>query len=239
MISFGHWLSTARANSFANVHTIFCVGPRTIGRQHPYAVGLIAAGPVRLLARLLNPLTRLLIVIGNAITPGRGFREGPFSSEVELRELVDMASDRGVVDAGEREMIHSVVELGDTIAREVMAPRTEIIWIEQPESGRRPLALRPKAFGLLAARPPAPGRPRPVLHAFAACGQRSLTCYLGQSVLFVALLPAWTFGLGARLGVAQAALLAVDVPGWEAELPSIATHLDTFGERLPDELRAQ
>ena len=117
------------------------VGPRTIGRQHPYAVGLIAAGPVRLLARLLNPLTRLLIVIGNAITPGRGFREGPFSSEVELRELVDMASDRGVVDAGEREMIHSVFELGDTIAREVMVPRTEIIWIEQTKSVRQALAL--------------------------------------------------------------------------------------------------
>ena len=72
------------------------------------------------------------------------------------------------------------------------------------------------AFGLLAARPPAPGRPRPVLRALAACGQRSLTCYLGQSVLFVALLPAWTFGLGARLGVAQAALLAVGV--WLAML---------------------
>jgi CBS domain containing-hemolysin-like protein len=117
------------------------VGPRTTGRQHPYRVGLIAAGPVRLLARLLNPLTRLLIVIGNAITPGRGFPEGPFSSEVELRELVDMASDRGVVDAGEREMIHSVFELGDTIAREVMVPRTEIVWIEQTKTVRQALAL--------------------------------------------------------------------------------------------------
>ena len=45
----------------------------------------------------------------------------------------------------------------------------------------------------------------------AACGQRSLSCYLGQSVLFVALLPAWTLGLGARLTVAEAALLAVGV----------------------------
>jgi uncharacterized membrane protein YeiB len=45
----------------------------------------------------------------------------------------------------------------------------------------------------------------------AAGGQRSLSCYLGQSVLFVALLPAWTLGLGARLTVAQAALLAVGV----------------------------
>jgi CBS domain containing-hemolysin-like protein len=117
------------------------VGPRTIGRQHPYRVGLIAAGPVRVLGYVLGPLSRLLIWIGNLITPGRGFREGPFSSEVELRELVDLAGERGVVDEGEREMIHSVFELGDTIAREVMVPRTEIVWIERAKSVRQALAL--------------------------------------------------------------------------------------------------
>jgi CBS domain containing-hemolysin-like protein len=117
------------------------VGPRTIGRQHPYRVSLVAAGPVRVLGRVLGPLNRLLIVIGNAITPGRGFREGPFSSEVELRELVDMAQERGLVAAVEREMIHSVFELGDTVAREVMVPRTEIVWIEQTKSVRQALAL--------------------------------------------------------------------------------------------------
>ncbi|MCE7011634.1 hemolysin family protein [Kibdelosporangium philippinense] len=117
------------------------VGPRTLGRQHPYAVGLVAAAPVRALGLVLGPLSRLLIVIGNAITPGRGFREGPFSSEVELRELVDLAQERGVVDEDEREMIHSVFELRATIAREVMVPRTEIIWIEQAKSVRQALAL--------------------------------------------------------------------------------------------------
>src|SRR3954447_7163876 len=65
------------------------------------------------------------------------------------------------------------------------------------------------AFGLVAAR--AGADPGPLPRALAACGQRSLSCYLGQSVLFVALLPAWTLDLGARLGVAQAALLAVAV----------------------------
>ncbi|ANZ35360.1 hypothetical protein BBK82_03915 [Lentzea guizhouensis] len=117
------------------------VGPRTIGRQHPYGVSLFTAGTVRQLGRVLGPLSKLLILIGNAITPGKGFREGPFSSEVELRELVDMAQERGVVDEGEREMIHSVFELGDTIAREIMVPRTEIVWIEQAKSLRQTLAL--------------------------------------------------------------------------------------------------
>ncbi|GAA2776716.1 hemolysin family protein [Saccharopolyspora taberi] len=122
-------------------YVLIGVGPRTIGRQHPYGVGLLVAGPVRAVARVLNPLTRLLILIGNMITPGRGFREGPFSSEVELRELVDLAGERGVVEPGEREMIHSVFELGDTIAREVMVPRTEIIWIERTKTARQALAL--------------------------------------------------------------------------------------------------
>jgi CBS domain containing-hemolysin-like protein len=117
------------------------VGPRTLGRQHPYRVALATAGIVRVLGRVFGPLASLLILVGNALTPGRGFREGPFSSEVELRELVDMAEERGVVEHGEREMIQSVFELGDTIAREVMVPRTEVVWIESTKSVLQALAL--------------------------------------------------------------------------------------------------
>ncbi|ASR35184.1 hypothetical protein BAY61_09520 [Prauserella marina] len=117
------------------------VGPRTLGRQHPYGIGLLVAGPVRVLGTVLGPLSKLLIILGNAITPGRGFREGPFTTETELRELVDLAGERGVVGTDEREMIHSVFELGDTVAREVMVPRTEIVWIEKGKTVRQALAL--------------------------------------------------------------------------------------------------
>ncbi|GAA3773244.1 hemolysin family protein [Plantactinospora mayteni] len=106
------------------------VAPRTIGRQHAYTVGRVTAPLVRWLGRVLNPLASLLILIGNAVTPGRGFREGPFATQVELRELVDLAEQRGVVEHGERQMIHSVFALGETIVREVMVPRTEMVWIE-------------------------------------------------------------------------------------------------------------
>jgi CBS domain containing-hemolysin-like protein len=107
------------------------VGPRTLGRQHPYRIGMVLAGPVRALGTLLGPLSRLLIVLGNMVTPGQGFRQGPFSSEIELRELVDTASTSGVVDEGERQMIHSVFELGDTFARDVMVPRPDVVWTER------------------------------------------------------------------------------------------------------------
>ena len=117
------------------------VGPRTLGRQHPYELGIAIAAPVRALATLLGPLTKLLILIGNALTPGKGFRQGPFSSEVELRELVDMASTSGVVDETERKMIHSVFELGDTLVREVMVPRPDVVWVERDTPVEKVLRL--------------------------------------------------------------------------------------------------
>jgi len=117
------------------------VAPRTIGRQHAYAIGRATAPLVRGLGRVLNPLASLLILIGNAVTPGKGFPEGPFGSQVELRELVDLAEQRGVVEHGEREMIHSVFALGDTIAREVMVPRTEMVWIEAGKTLQQALLL--------------------------------------------------------------------------------------------------
>ncbi len=117
------------------------VGPRTLGRQHPYELGVAIAAPVRALATLLGPLTKLLILIGNAVTPGKGFRQGPFSSEVELRELVDMASTSGVVDEDERKMIHSVFELSDTLVREVMVPRPDVVWVERDTAVDKVLRL--------------------------------------------------------------------------------------------------
>jgi uncharacterized protein len=64
-------------------------------------------------------------------------------------------------------------------------------------------------FGLLAIRLARGSGPGPATHALQACGQRSLSCYLAQSVAFVALLPAWTFGLGEDAHVWQTALYAV------------------------------
>ncbi|WP_072688380.1 hemolysin family protein [Rhodococcus marinonascens] len=122
-------------------YVVIGVGPRTLGRQHAYSISLIASVPLQFIGTLLGPISRLLILIGNAITPGKGFRNGPFASEIELRELVDMAQERGVVAAEERRMIQSVFELGDTPAREVMVPRTEMVWIESDKSAGQATSL--------------------------------------------------------------------------------------------------
>ena len=117
------------------------VAPRTIGRQQADRVALAGAGLALGLTRVFGPLPRLLIALGNALTPGRGFREGPFASEAELRDLVELAQERGLVERSERDMINSVFELGDTLVREVMVPRTDIVVIERGKTVRQAMNL--------------------------------------------------------------------------------------------------
>lgn len=137
-----HWgLYYAAALMVVTSFVAIGVGPRTLGRQHAYSIALATALPLQVMSWLLMPVSRLLVLLGNALTPGRGFRNGPFASEIELREVVDLAQQRGVVAADERRMIESVFELGDTPAREVMVPRTEMVWIEGDKSAGQAIAL--------------------------------------------------------------------------------------------------
>jgi CBS domain containing-hemolysin-like protein len=117
------------------------VSPRTLGRQHADQVSLLTAPILVLIRRVLGPVARLLVTLGNAVTPGHGFRDGPFDSEAELRDLVDMAEESLLIEAGERQMIHSVFELADTVVREVMVPRTDMLTMDQDTTLRQAMSL--------------------------------------------------------------------------------------------------
>jgi len=117
------------------------VAPRTLARQNAESVALAAAGPIAALATVLGPITALLILVGNALTPGRGFRQGPFTSEAELRALVDLAERDRLIEDDERQMIHSVFELGDTFVREVMVPRPDMVVVERSKTLRQCMSL--------------------------------------------------------------------------------------------------
>jgi CBS domain containing-hemolysin-like protein len=137
------WVSVLAAIGVMLVVSFVMIGvaPRTLGRQHSESVALLSAGPLAVFTSVLGPLPRLLILVGNAITPGRGFREGPFSTETELREMVDIAEASALIESGERKMIHSVFELGDTTVREVMVPRNDVVFIEHYKNLRQTLSL--------------------------------------------------------------------------------------------------
>jgi CBS domain containing-hemolysin-like protein len=114
--------------------------PRTIGRHYAVPVAGAAAAVLQPVIRLLGPLPRLLAAAGTVL-PGRGPRDARSDSEQDLRGLVDLLEQRQIIEPGERAMIHSVFELGDTIVREVMVPRTDMVFVEETKTLRQALSL--------------------------------------------------------------------------------------------------
>jgi len=122
-------------------YILWGVVPQTLGRQKAVWVATHSVRLMNVLTTVFGPVAQLLIVIGNAITPGPGFTDGPFSTEAELRDLVDYAEERDVIEEDEADMIHSVFELGDTLVREVMVPRTDVLVIEADKTLRQGLSM--------------------------------------------------------------------------------------------------
>ena len=117
------------------------VAPRTLGRQNPERTMRMFGPLVSGLTSLFGPIAQLMILLGNALTPGRGYADGPFATEAELRDLVDIAEKQELIEAGESKMIHSVFELGDTLVKEVMVPRTDVVFVKQDTTLRQLLSL--------------------------------------------------------------------------------------------------
>ena len=115
------------------------VGPRTERTAERAAAFLFP------LTRALGPLPRLLVACGNALPPTRRTRpladdDGPVDRS-ELRGLVDYLERRTGIEPGERDMVRSVFELGDTIVREVMVPRTDMVFVEGDRTVEQALSL--------------------------------------------------------------------------------------------------
>jgi CBS domain containing-hemolysin-like protein len=124
---------------FVNIGVVFVgveAGPRTMAILHPDRVALILARPVGFLLRLrvIRLVAQSLIGLTNILLPGRGLRRGPFALPEELIALADAAVEDEVIEPAERDLIESVIEFGDTVVREVMVPRTDMITLERSAS---------------------------------------------------------------------------------------------------------
>jgi CBS domain containing-hemolysin-like protein len=129
---FGTW-GVVIATGF-EVCVIFVIAeaaPKTWAVQHGERAGLLAARPVAALVRFwpLRVLSRGLIGLANVIIPGKGLKEGPFVSEEELLAMADVAEQEDVIEREERALIHSIIEFGDTVVREVMVPRPDMVTV--------------------------------------------------------------------------------------------------------------
>lgn len=107
--------------------------PKTFVVNNPEKAALRVATPVSILTRVLYPLAYLFIKISNffiTVLGGKTRREGPFLSEDEIKTMVSVGEEEGVIEEEERKLIHSIFEFGDTVVREVMVPRIDMKCVE-------------------------------------------------------------------------------------------------------------
>jgi len=127
------WLALLSSAFIMTVASFVLVGssPRSVGRVHAHAVVRASAWTVYAIRLLLGPVAAALVAIGNRVTPGR---TATFSSEEQLLSMVDEATELQVLEEDDRELIHSIFEFSDTVVREVMIPRTDMVTIDSDES---------------------------------------------------------------------------------------------------------
>jgi CBS domain containing-hemolysin-like protein len=143
-----HWLGVGwrafvitAAVMIVVIYVVVGIVPRTLGRRRAVRVASTAASVLRPVVRMLGPIPGFLLATSSVLSPGGEQRDGPSGSEEDLRGLVDLLARRRVIQPDEREMIHSVFELGDTIVREVMVPRTDMVFVERDKTLRQALSL--------------------------------------------------------------------------------------------------
>ncbi|RZU65428.1 CBS domain containing-hemolysin-like protein [Microterricola gilva] len=102
--------------------------PRSVGRANPGVILRLTALLVHFLRVALGPIANALVALGNRVTPGRP-RLGTFANEEQLLSMVDQATELDVLEEDDRELIHSIFEFNDTVVREVMVPRTDMVTI--------------------------------------------------------------------------------------------------------------
>jgi len=117
--------------------------PKTWAVQHADRAALRTSGFLWFLVHFppLRWIVRGLLAFVNWILPGKGLKQGPFVTEEEIRQMADAAAEEASIESGERELIHSIFEFGDTVVREVMLPRPDMIAVEADATVDEGIAL--------------------------------------------------------------------------------------------------
>ena len=117
--------------------------PKTIATGHGERYMIVLGGLLRIVGLVLRPVTNVFIFVANILLRVVGIKHTHqmYVTEEDIRSLVNVGAEQRVIEEGEREMIHSVIEFGDTVVREVMTPRPEIVAVSVDDSLRRALDM--------------------------------------------------------------------------------------------------
>jgi CBS domain containing-hemolysin-like protein len=104
--------------------------PTALVASEPERLAVAVVGPMRLLLTVLSPVSRLMLWVGGRMSLSFGANP-PYVTEEEIKTLVDAGSEEGVIEDEEKEMIYSIFQFNDKVAREVMVPRIDIIALDK------------------------------------------------------------------------------------------------------------
>jgi CBS domain containing-hemolysin-like protein len=143
-LAFAHWLGggwqvflPAAGVLLVARYVLIGVGPRAMGRRRAERLAAIA----RRLLRPLDPVVRLLDTVTRVLPFGGQGGDPELNGRPGVDALVDYIESQDEIEPTEREMVRSVVELGDTIVREVMVPRTDMVFVEHDKTLNQALSL--------------------------------------------------------------------------------------------------
>lgn len=136
------WAALALSAAIMIIVSFILVGssPRSVGRANPRGMLRYTDWLIRAVRLITGPIADALVAIGNRVTPGRP-KSATFSSEEQLLSMVDEATDLDVLDADDRDLIRSIFDFNETIVRETMLPRTDMVTIEQGSTVTDAMAL--------------------------------------------------------------------------------------------------
>ncbi len=109
------------------------ITPKSLSAQNSQKVACFVSGPIALIVSTLGPIVRILMMITNLLIRlfgGKIDTSKPFITEDELRTIVTVSHEEGVLEAEEKEMIYNVFSFGDSYTKDVMIPRTDMIAID-------------------------------------------------------------------------------------------------------------
>jgi len=104
------------------------ITPKVLAMRHSLGFASRVAGSLSFIFKLFSPIAQVVYTLIEKMVGLLGIQpEENFTSDEEIRELVELGQDQGVIGEEEKEMIHSVIEFGDTMAKELMIPRPDVI----------------------------------------------------------------------------------------------------------------
>ncbi len=104
--------------------------PKTYSKQHAVRISLLVIGPLDLMYKILKPLIWFFLIISNTfikLMGGQAVKEVPLLTEEDVRALIEMSEREGLLEVEEREMIHSIIDFGETLVKEIMTPRVDFV----------------------------------------------------------------------------------------------------------------